>query len=169
MAWLYHQKYFGPDRRGRRFEVRFLNRRKRDEGEASRSSLQAVLRDLFDRGLAWVDVATYFGPDRRSGVFSHFILERRRHHAAGAPPPLHAALRQLRVRVLDADTAEGRAALKDRMIATALLADAQGRTTIGDHLMRLSEMFDGAGDDFSARLQPELIAAEAMLHDAQDQ
>jgi hypothetical protein len=42
------------------------------------------------------------------------------------------------VRVLDAETAEGRRALKDRLTATALLADAQGRTAIGDRLARLA-------------------------------
>lgn len=166
MAWHYHRKYFGPDRRGGRFEVRFLDRRKRgDEAAGSRVSLQAALRDLFEHGLRWVDVASYFGPDRRSGAFSHFILERRRHHAAGSPPPLHAALRQLRVRLLDVETAEGREALKERLIATALLADAQGRTEIGDHLLSVAEMLAEPCADVASALQSKLLAAEAMLHD----
>ncbi len=165
MAWLYHRNYFGPDRRVGGFSVRFLERRKRVEDTGSRTSLQGVLGDLFARGLKWIDIASYFGPDRRSGAFSHFILERRRDQAVGTPPPLHAALRQLRVRVLDAETAEGRRALKDRLTATALLADAQGRTAIGDRLARLAAQLESTSVDLSATLQSELLAAEAMLHD----
>jgi hypothetical protein len=165
MAWLYHRNYFGPDRRGGRFHVRLLERRKQDGGQENRVSLQGVLRDLFVRGLKWVDVASYFGPDRRSGAFSHFIMERRRRQSVGSPPPLHAALRQLRVRLLDAETSEGRRALQERLTATALLADAQGRTRIGDHLMRLAEALGRGEGDVAARLQSELLTAEAMLQD----
>jgi len=168
MGWLFHNSYFGPDRRsGRRFEIRFLERRKRAPSEAgSRASLRGRLRELFARGLRWVDTLSYFGPDRRSDQFSHFILERRKDDAAGPPPPLHVALRQLRMRVLEAETSEGRKALRDRLIATGLLADAQGRTAIGDLLTRLAERMDAAGEaDVSAMLQEDLLTAEAMLGD----
>ncbi len=165
MGWLYHLNYFGPDRRGDRFVVRFLERRKRGDDRGSRASIREALRALFARGLKWVDVSSYFGPDRRSGAFSHFILERRRQKSASTPPPLHAALRQLRVRVLEAGNAKGRAALKERLTATAILADAQGRVVIGDHLTLLAEKIAAAGDgeDLSDLLQSELLAAEAML------
>lgn len=168
MGWLYHRNYFGPDRRNGGFEVRFLERRAREPGTGTRASLQGVLRDLFARGLRWVDVTSYFGPDRRSGAFSHFFLERRRHKAAGAPPPLHAALRQLRVRLLEVESAEGRGALRERLIATALLADAQGRAGIGDLLMQLAGRLETTGEDpqLMTTLQSELLVAEAMLGDA---
>lgn len=165
MGWLYHRNYLGPDRRGGRFGVRFLERRNAGDDKGSRASIQDTVRALFARGLKWVDISSYFGPDRRSGAFSHFILERRHLESATTPPPLHAALRRLRVRVLEASTAEGRAALKDRLTATAILADAQGQAAIGDHLTRLAEKLARAGDgeDLSAIVQSELLAAEAML------
>jgi hypothetical protein len=170
MGWLYHRNYFGPDRRTGRFEVRFLERRAREQREeGTRASLQGVLRDLFARGLRWVDVTSYFGPDRRSGAFSHFFLERRKQKSGGAPPSLHAALRQLRVRVMEADNADGRHALRERMIATALLADAQGRAPIGDLLTQLAARLETAGDDdaeLAAFLQSNLLTAEATLGDA---
>lgn len=168
MDWLYHRKYFGPNRRKGRFEMRFLERRKRDASPGTRASLQSVLRELFERGLIWVDAASYFGPDRRASAFSHFVLDRRRRNVAGAPPPLHAALRQLRMRVLEADDPTRRSTLKERLIATALLADAQGFTEIGDKLARLAEALDGADADKPASdvLPAELLAAEALLADA---
>jgi hypothetical protein len=76
------------------------------------------------------------------------------------------ALRQLRVRLIEAETVEGRGVLKDRLIATALLADAQGRTVIGDRLTRLAEQLETTDGELSLpALQSELLAAEAMLHE----
>lgn len=166
MAWLFHRKYVGPDRRGGRFQVRFLERRGK-RADTDETEPKSALRALLERGVKWVDVASYFGPDRR-GAFSHYILERRRLEAAGNPPPLHAALRQLRMRVLDAETPEGRSALKDRLAATALLAHAHGADAIGDHLSRLADGLEDASEDFLSELPSELIAAEAMLNDASE-
>lgn len=149
--------------------MRLFERRKQSEGGDNRVSLQGALRDLFARGLKWVDVASYFGPDRRSGGFSHFIMERRRRQAVGSPPALQAALRQLRMRLLDAETSQGRRALQERLRATALLADAQGRTRIGDHLMRLAEALERGKGDVAATLQDELLAAEARLQDPSEE
>lgn len=70
------------------------------------------------------------------------------------------------MRLLDVETAEGREALKERLIATALLADAQGRTEIGDHLLSVAEMLAEPCVDVASALQSKLLAAEAMLHDA---
>lgn len=168
MNWLYHRNYVGPDRRGARFQARFIERRGKAEEASGRASLRGALKDLFARGLKWVDSISYFGPDRRSGAFSHFFFERRRHGAAGPPPTLQAALRQLRVRVLDAEGADGRRALCERLLATSLLADARGQPAIGDLLARLAselERSDGAGH-VSVALQAELLKAEAMLDQA---
>lgn len=168
MGWLYHRTYVGPDRRAGRFHVRFFERRKDGEDTGTRASVQSALRDLFSRGLKWVDVISYFGPDRRSGAFSHFFRERRRHETTGLAPPLRAALRQLRVRVLELKSADGGRALQERLIATAILADAQGRAAVGDALMRLADRLAAAapGEDLSGALQSQLLAAEAMLDDA---
>ncbi len=166
MGWLYNKKYVGPDRRSERFQVRFIERRRETEA-GTRASLGASLTQMAARGLRWVDHFNYFGPDRRGDAFSHFFLERRKQSAAGTPPPLHAALRQLRVRVLEAGKAEGRDGLRHRFTATALLADAQGRTDIGDVLTGLAEKLGNAGadEDLSALMQSELLKAAAMLDD----
>lgn len=163
MGWLYHLNYFGPDRRSKGFQVRFIERR-REDSVGTRASLRESLAQLWARGLSWVDHFNYFGPDRRAEVFSFFFLERRREQSAGPPPALHAALRQLRVRVMDAHDAAGRAALCERFTATAVLADAQGRGQIGDLLMKLVSALDAAdeGADLRPMLHAELIRAEAM-------
>lgn len=163
MNWLYHRNYVGPDRRAGRFQVRFFERRDRTQEAGTRASVQGVLHELFARGLKWIDVSSYFGPDRRSGIFSHFILERRRLKTASHPPTLQAALRQLRMRVLNADSADGRQSLQQRITATAVLADAQAHAAIGDLLMQLANKLETANRDMSAELQSELLRAEAML------
>lgn len=167
MGWLYHQRYIGPDRRADRFQVRFFERRKETDA-GTRSSLNANLKRLAARGLRWVDHFNYFGPDRRGEAFSYFFLERRRESSAGTPPLLHAALRQLRVRVLETGDIEARDALRDRFTATAILADAQGRTDIGDLLTNLAAKLDTKEqqEDLAAIVQSELLRAGAMLSDA---
>lgn len=166
MGWLYHRGYVGPDRRSERFQVRFIERRRETETE-TRASLGESLKQIAQRGLRWVDHLNYFGPDRRGGAFSHFFFERRKESAAGMPS-LHAALRQLRVRVLEADNAGARHALRERSTATALLADAQGRTDIGDILTDLASKLEADEGDLSALLQSELLRAAAMLSDPVD-
>ena len=109
---------------------------------------RATLRDALRAGgaaaLRWVDFQTYFGPDRRSDVFSHYILERRKENYAGAPPTLQNSLRQLRVRVLEVDDKATRPLFRDRLIATALLADAKNEVAIADRLLALVETIGAA-------------------------
>lgn len=162
MTWLFKPSYFGPDRRAKR-QMRMIERR-REDGAGSRETLQSALPQLRARGLRWVNHDKYFGPDRRT-VFSVFFLERRKEKADGPPPPLHAALRQLRVRVLEADDEQARSLLCERLIATAILADAQGRTEIGDLLSALANMLEEQAEqdgDPRTVLHEELIRAEAM-------
>jgi hypothetical protein len=168
VRWLYRHSYFGPDRRANRFQVRFIERRREDDA-GTRASMGASLRRLAAQGLRWVDHFNYFGPDRRGDAFSYFFLERRRQSSAGTPPPLHAALRQLRMRVLEVDDKDARAALRDRFTATAILADAQGRTDIGDLLTALVSKLDAAEAGLAAIVQSELLRAAAMLGDAPPQ
>jgi hypothetical protein len=165
VRWLYRHSYFGPDRRSNRFQVRFLERRREDDA-GSRASLKASLKKLAAQGLRWVDHFNYFGPDRRGDAFSHFFLERRRQAHVGTPPPLHTALRQLRVRVLEVDNEEARKVLRERVTATAILADAQGRTDIGDLLTDLACKLDGGAKGLTALVQSELLRASTMLGDA---
>jgi len=163
MGWLYNRNYVGPDRRAGRFEVRFRERRERQPQTESRSTIRGALGQLLERGLKWVDTMTYFGPDRRSGKFSHFFLERRKREAVGAPPTLANALRQLRMRTLEAESEDSRRSLQERLNATALLADAHGHAAIGDLLTRLAEEFETGRADLSSYIQSELLNAEAML------
>ena len=162
MGWLFHPNYFGPDRRAGKFQVRMLERR-RAASSGTRATLQAILPQLRARGMRWVDHSTYFGPDRRS-MFCIFFMERRRQNVAAPPPPLHAALRQLRVRSLDAGDESGRTQLAERLIATAILADAQGYTGIGDLLANLASELENpqTGVEPSQLLHSELNRAEAM-------
>ena len=165
MAWVYHRHYVGPDRRSNQFTVRFIERRRESEA-GTRASVHSTLRQLLSHGMRWVDHLNYFGPDRRGREFSFFFLERRHEENAGQPPPLHAALRQLRMRVLDAHDATGRYILRERFIATALLADAQGLGQIGDALMNIASALDGPceeGNDSRLMLRDELNRTEAML------
>ncbi|QGZ93571.1 hypothetical protein [Terricaulis silvestris] len=164
MRWLYRQSYFGPDRRSNRFQVRFFERRHEDDS-GTRASLMTSLKKLAAQGLRWVDHFNYFGPDRRGDAFSYFFLERRRHAHVGTPPPLHAALRQLRVRVLEVDNEDARKALRERITATAILADAQGRADIGDLLTELASKLDDGAQGLAAVVQSELLRAAAMLGD----
>lgn len=160
MGWLFHRNYVGPDRRSGRFQIRFVERRK--ASAEPHTSFHGMLSALFARGLKWVDAMAYFGPDRRSGAFSHFILERRRHEYAGAPPPLRSALRQLRVRVLEADDENSRSTLQERLTATALLADAQGQIDVSLRLMQLATKLKTADCDVEF-LSSALLEAEAAL------
>jgi hypothetical protein len=167
VGWLYNRNYVGPDRRSERFHVRFFERRREEEASASSSSLRDSLKRLAGRGLRWVNHLNYFGPDRRGDDFSYFFLERRRQSNVGAPPPLHAALRQLRVRLLEVDCNEARESLRDRITATAILAEAQSRSDISDVLLTLANKFD-SGDhqgDLMTLVQAEMLRAEAMLGD----
>lgn len=164
MGWLYHHRYVGPDRRSEGFQVRFIERRK--EGDSG-ASIGESLKQLAARGLRWVDHFNYFGPDRRGDAFSHFFFERRKHSSVGTPPPLHAALRQLRVRVLEAENADARHGLRERFTATAVLAHAQGRTEIGDLLNDLANALEEVESDLdlTSHIQAELLRASAMLSD----
>lgn len=75
--------------------------------------------------MLWVDHESYFGPNRRRKLGGLRIRERRRYDYAGDPPPLNTALRQLRMRILEAH-GQGAVMLSDRARAVATLAIAHG-------------------------------------------
>lgn len=114
--------------------------------------------------MLWVDHNNYLGPDRR-GRRSLRLTERRRELAVGQPPALGTALRQLRLRVIDAKGAAGLAAFSARASAVALLAEARGRRPVADILMRLAHRLLAspfARGDVRPMIYAALDRAEAM-------
>jgi hypothetical protein len=91
--------------------------------------------------MRWVDVKSYVGWDRR-GKRSIRLLERRTVSNDTAPPSLATALRQLRLRSLDLQDAEGVAAFRVRAGAAAQLAEGCGEVSVGKRLGRLSERLE---------------------------
>ncbi len=87
--------------------------------------------------MLWVDNETYFGPDRRKTNRGMRWLDRRHENGAGAPPPLNTALRQLRLRVLDAQ-GQGVSAFVDRVQGTATLAEMHNEPEVAYELGALS-------------------------------
>lgn len=87
--------------------------------------------------MLWVDHENYFGPNRRVKQCGLRLRERRREDYACSPPPLPTALRQLRLRVLEA---RGGAAqtFANRATALALLAHDQHEPDAADALTSLA-------------------------------
>lgn len=89
-----------------------------------------------ERPMLWVDNDTYFGPDRRGASRGLRWLDRRQQNSASHPPPLNTALRQLRLRVLDAQ-GTGVSAFVDRVEGTATLAELQNEPEVAYELNAL--------------------------------
>jgi hypothetical protein len=116
--------------------------------------------------MLWIDLETYFGPDRRHAHDGLRILERRRANRAGSPPPLATALRQLRLRVLDA-RGPGVSAFVNRVHGTAALADLQAESEAAHELNRLSVTLDRTSlDDVRQHIYASLDRAHAVLRAA---
>lgn len=108
--------------------------------------------------MLWVDQENYFGPDRRrkpNGL--RLVQERRREDRAGPPPPLGTALRQLRMRVLDA-----RGAAADAFIVhahgMAQLAELQHEPEAALALARLAVLAE-RGREMNHDVRPALYDA----------
>jgi hypothetical protein len=91
--------------------------------------------------MQWVDNDTYFGPDRRQHDGGLRWTDRRHKDCAGAPPPLGTALRQLRLRVLDAQ-GSGVNAFVNRVQGTAVLAELQNEPEVAFELNNLGLALD---------------------------
>jgi len=91
--------------------------------------------------MLWVDNDTYFGPDRRKTNRGMRWLDRRQQNGAGAPPPLSTALRQLRLRVLDAQ-GPGVSAFVNRVQGTATLAEMHNEPEVAYELNALGKKLD---------------------------
>jgi hypothetical protein len=114
--------------------------------------------------MLWVDQDSYFGPDRRRKHGGLRMRERRRYDYAGQPPSLSVALRQLRMRVLDA-RGPGAGSFADRAQATALLAQMNHEYAASDELSSLAmQAARGVERDMRPALYERLDRAHAVLH-----
>jgi hypothetical protein len=115
--------------------------------------------------MQWVDNERYFGPDRRQDETLRFV-ERRRANDAGMPPPLSTALRQLRLRVLDA-RGPGVTAFVNRVQGTAMLAEMQNEPEAAHELNALGLTLDRTClDDVRQHIYATLDRAHAVMRAA---
>ncbi|ANP46892.1 hypothetical protein [Candidatus Viadribacter manganicus] len=116
--------------------------------------------------MLWVDNDSYFGPDRRRKLGGLRVRERRRYNCAGHPPPLSTALRQLRMRILDA-RGPAAATLSDRAYAVASLADAQGEHDAAHELSTFAAAaLRGRNQDMRSVLYLDLDRVHAAMNTA---
>lgn len=116
--------------------------------------------------MLWVDHDHYFGPDRRRKLGGLRVRERRRYDYAGNVPPLNTALRQLRMRILDA-RGPGAASLSDRALAVATLAASQGEHDAAHELSAFAaSALRGRNEDVRPTLYKQLDRVHAVMHDA---
>ena len=116
--------------------------------------------------MLWVDHASYFGPDRRRKPSGMRIRERRRYDYAGNAPPLNTALRQLRMRILEAQGA-GAAALSDRARGVAMLAASYGEHEAAQELSAFAAVaLRGRNGDVRPALYRDLDRVHTVMQDA---
>jgi hypothetical protein len=114
--------------------------------------------------MLWIDHDSYFGPDRRRKPSGLRMREQRRYNLAANPPSLPIAMRQLRLRVLDARGASAKA-FADRALATAVLAQMQHEMNASDALSSLARTAArGVDRDVRPALYEGLERAHAALH-----
>lgn len=116
--------------------------------------------------MLWVDHDNYFGPDRRRKLGGIRIRERRRYDCAGSVPPLNTALRQLRMRILDAQ-GPGAGRLADRANGVATLALHHGEHDAAHELSAFAATaLRGRNGDLRSSLYKDLDRVHTALHDA---
>ena len=108
----------------------------------------------------WVDHQSYFGPDRRRVRGGLRLRERRRYDYAGPMPPLRTALRQLRMRVIEA-RGPGAATFAERSNAVALLAEWSDEPEAACELSSLAVM---AGRNQQTDMRPQMYASLDRAH-----
>lgn len=114
--------------------------------------------------MLWVDQESYFGSDRRCKLGGLRVRERRRYDYASTPPSLPIAMRQLRLRVLDA-RGPGARQFADRAQSTALLAQMNHEYEASDELSSLAlKAARGVDRDVRPALYECLDRAHAALH-----
>ena len=116
--------------------------------------------------MLWVDHTSYFGPDRRRKLSSFRMLERRRENYAGPAPSLSIAMRQLRMRVLDAQGAAA-PAFAERLRGVALIARSNNEPAVSNALNQLATaLVASRGADVRQKLYAGLDRAHAMARNA---
>jgi hypothetical protein len=116
--------------------------------------------------MLWVDHDTYFGPDRRRQKGGLRLRERRRYDQAAQPPSLSIAMRQLRMRVLDAQ-GERTGAFADRIRGTAQIARLHNEPAVSNALNTLANQLSAArGADIRQALYTGLDRAHAAMRAA---
>lgn len=113
--------------------------------------------------MLWVDHTSYYGPDRRRKAAGLRVRERRRYNAACDPPSLPIALRQLRLRILDA-RGPGTAPFIDRLQGAAIIAHIHGEDDASDALSSLAMTLARAqGADVRSALYEGLDRVHTVL------
>jgi hypothetical protein len=92
---------------------------------------------------SWVDHKNYVGPDRRKKRNMR-LSERREYDYGGNAPSLSAAVRQLRMHVLDAH-GPGAAKFIDRVKAVAWLAQQANELKALAHLQKIAQVMEQQG------------------------
>lgn len=107
--------------------------------------------------MKWVDVRTFTGLDRRKRKPSLRFAERRNGDATSDPPSSASAIRQLRVRAMEANSPEGVRAFAQRAAAVAALAEKRLELQLSADLTWLAGRILSAPHlDWRARLDEHL-------------
>lgn len=120
----------------------------------------------YEQMSSWVDHKNYVGPDRRKKRGLR-LNERREYDYGGNAPSLSAAVRQLRMHVLDAHGPEGAAKFVERVSAVAWLAEQANEPKAAAHLHKIAQVMiqQGAQKDMRNALYPALErVAEAITN-----
>jgi hypothetical protein len=115
---------------------------------------------------SWVDHKNYVGPDRRKKRGMR-LGERREYDYGGNTPSLSAAVRQLRMHVLDAHGQDGSKKFVARVKAVAWLAEQVNELKAAAHLLKIAQVMEhqGAEKDMRNALYPALDrVAESILN-----
>jgi hypothetical protein len=132
-----------------------------DTGVTLKERKAAWRRDVTT--MLWVDHQSYFGSDRRVKTMGLRLKERRRMNCANSPPHLSTALRQLRMRVLDAH-GPGAKVFADRAQGCAALADMNHEHDTADALSAMAiKAARWSGGDLRPTLYTDLDRAHAAL------
>ena len=114
--------------------------------------------------MLWVDHQCYFGADRRTARAGMRMRERRHEDYAGRAPCMSTALRQLRIRVIDARGKAGVSAFVDRTNAVARLASLNSEHEAAQILLSLAATIARARDqDIRESMYAHIDRAQAAL------
>lgn len=106
----------------------------------------------------------YIGPDRRKARAGMRLINRRKDDISGPAPSVATALRQLRVKVFDANTPEGMKDFIERCRAVAILANESNERQVGNVIMDMARKLEKVnGQDVRDKLYPIIDRAVHAL------